>query len=476
MGTMGQSLARNIARHGFPIAVHNRTTAKVSAFLDAYGDEGDIVGVGEIGDFVAALARPRSVIVMVDAGAPVDEVIAALAPHLAPGDLVVDGGNSDFRDTARRVEEVAALGFGYLGCGISGGEEGALLGPSLMPGGSRAAYDQIADVLTAIAASVDGVPCCTYVGDGGAGHFVKMVHNGIEYADMQLIAEAYDLLRSAADLSNDELADTFAEWNDGELESYLIEITALIFRRRATDDDGEGSSGWLVDLVADRAEQKGTGRLTVTAALDVGAPATTTAEAVFARVLSSLLDERVAAARVLPGPVDGDGDAPDERDAFVADVRTALYASKIVAYAQGFDILHRASEEHGWHLDLGALATIWRGGCIIRARFLDRIRDVYTDDPDLASLLLAPTFRSVLTDAQRGWRRVVADGAQLGIPLPAFASALAFYDGYRRPRLPANLIQAQRDLFGAHTYERLDRPGSFHSEWSDAGRSAGQSP
>jgi 6-phosphogluconate dehydrogenase len=303
-----------------------------------------------------------------------------------------------------------------------------------------------------------------------------MVHNGIEYADMQLIAEAYDLLRSAAGLNNDELADTFAGWNDGELESYLIEITALIFRRHATDEDGASSSGWLVDLVADRAEQKGTGRLTVTAALDAGAPATTAAEAVFARVLSSLLDERVAAARVLPGPVDGHGDAPGERDAFVADVRTALYASKIVAYAQGFDILHRASEEHDWHLDLGALATIWRGGCIIRARFLDRIRDAHADDPDLASLLLAPTFRSALTDAQPGWRRVVADGARLGIPLPAFASALAFYDGYRRPRLPANLIQAQRDLFGAHTYERLDRPGSFHSEWSDAGQIADQSP
>jgi 6-phosphogluconate dehydrogenase len=470
LATMGQNLARNIARHGFPIAVHNRTSAKVTAFVAEHGGEGDVVGFGDVAGFVAALARPRNVIVMVQAGAPVDEVIGQLTSHLEAGDLIVDGGNSDFRDTVRRVDAAAGRGLRYLGCGVSGGEEGALLGPSLMPGGSREAYDQIADVLTAIAASVDGEPCCTYVGDGGAGHYVKMVHNGIEYADMQLIAEAYDLLRTRAGLTNDELAATFAAWNEGELESYLIEITAQVFLRHLTVDEGagDGEAGWLVDVVADRAEQKGTGRLTVIAALEAGVPATTTAEAVFARVLSSRGDERAVAARVLPGPT-VDRDHVGDRDAFVDDVRAALYASKIVAYAQGFDILRRASGEHDWHLDLGALATIWRGGCIIRARFLDRIRAAYADEPDLADLLLAPTFRPDLTDAQDGWRRVVADGARGAIPLPAFASALAFYDGYRRRWLPANLIQAQRDLFGAHTYERVDRPGSFHSDWSDPG-------
>ncbi len=470
---MGQNLARNIAHHGFPIAVHNRTDSKITAFVDEHGDEG-IEGFADIADFVAALDAPRTVIVMVQAGPPVDDVISQLREHLEPGDLIIDGGNSDFRDTERRLEDLAGDDIRYLGCGVSGGEEGALNGPSLMPGGTREAYDQIAEVLTTIAAQVDGEPCCTYIGDGGAGHFVKMVHNGIEYADMQLIAEAYDLLRTGAGLTNDELADTFTEWNDGELESFLIEITARIFRRHVEATDGGEPSGdaeldepegWLIDVIRGAAGQKGTGRLTVTAALDVGAPATTTAEAVFARVLSSLSDERTAAAGVLPGPDAGEPVTPDDRDAFVADVRTALYASKIVAYAQGFDILQRASKEHDWDLDLGALATIWRGGCIIRAQFLNRIRESYADDPDLVNLLLATTFTDALADAQDGWRRIVAHGAHDAIPLPAFSSALAFYDGYRREWLPANLIQAQRDLFGAHTYQRTDREGSFHSEW-----------
>jgi 6-phosphogluconate dehydrogenase len=475
MATMGQNLARNIASHGFPVAVHNRTTAKTTTFVAEHGHEGDIVGLADVPEFVAALERPRAVVVMVQAGAPVDDVLAQLLPHLDRGDLVVDGGNSDFRDTERRVADAAARGVGYLGCGVSGGEEGALHGPSLMPGGSRVAYAQIEDVLTSIAASVRGEPCCTYVGDGGAGHYVKMVHNGIEYADMQLIAEAYDLLRTRARLTNDELADTFAAWNCGDLESYLIEITAQILRRRlAADESADGAlleePAWLVDVVSDRAEQKGTGRLTVVAALDASVPAATTAEAVFARMLSSRAEERAVASRRLPGPhpdaprEDGGLD-PADRDAFVEAVRRALYASKIVAYAQGFYLLRRGGVDHGWDLDLGALATIWRGGCIIRARFLDRIRNAYDEQRDLASLLLAPTFRADLTGAQDSWRAIVADGARTGIPLPAFSSALAFYDGARRARSPANLIQAQRDLFGAHTYERVDRPGTFHSDW-----------
>jgi 6-phosphogluconate dehydrogenase len=456
LATMGANLARNIARRGFPIAVHNRTTAKTDAFLEAYRHEGDIVGHAELADLVAALARPRVVLVMVQAGAPVDAVIEGLVPHLEAGDVVIDGGNSDWSDTARRGEALATEGVGYVGCGVSGGEEGALNGPSLMPGGPRDAYEVVAPLLDAIAAVVDGIPCCAYVGLGGAGHYVKMVHNGIEYADMQLIAEAYDLLGTGLSMDNVELQATFAAWDEGDLDSFLIEITALVLGRL---DDG-GGPGYLIDQVLDAAGQKGTGRLTARAALDLGATATTITEAVFARALSARKDERVAAAEVLPGP-DGAGltATPD-------DIRDALYASKIVAYAQGFALLRAASDHHGFDLRPGELATIWRGGCIIRARFLDRIRDAFAEHPDVADLVLVPAFTQALAAALPGWRRVVGEAVRVGIPTPAFASALAWYDGYRRARLPANLIQAQRDHFGAHAYQRMDRPGTFHSDWA----------
>ena len=457
LATMGQNLARNVARHGFPVAVHNRTTARLDRFMEDFGPEGTFVPGRTLSELAGVLRRPRAILVMVKAGPPVDDVIEEIAPHLDEGDLLIDGGNSLFTDTERRLVELRSRGLRYLGMGVSGGEEGALLGPSLMPGGSAQAYAQVEPVLTAIAAQVDGTPCCTYVGDGGAGHYVKMVHNGIEYADMQLIAEAYDLMRTAS-LSNDELHQVFSQWNAGDLDSFLIDITARIFARR--DDDGKA---YLVDKVLDRASQKGTGRQASEAALVLGAPATAIAEAVFARILSSLRDERLAAASVLAGPppvrVEGD------RTKFVADVRDALYASKVVAYAQGFDLLQRAGDEYGWGLHLGDLATIWRGGCIIRAKFLDRIREAYEAQPPPPNLLLAPYFREAVDRAQAGWRRVVAVAAHLGVPVPAFSSALAYYDGYRRERLPANLIQAQRDLFGAHTYERVDQPGIFHSDW-----------
>ena len=458
LAVMGQNLARNIARHGFPIAVHNRTTEKTRDFVAEYGSEGTFVGTETDAEFVAAIAPPRTIIIMVKAGAPVDQVIANLKPHLSPGDLLIDGGNSYFPDTERRIKELNAEGFLFLGTGVSGGEEGALNGPSIMPGGPREGYDRVADILTAISAQVDGEPCCTYIGEGGAGHYVKMVHNGIEYADMQLIAEAYDLLKNVAGLSNDELAQTFSEWNSGDLDSFLIEITAQIFRTR----DAE-TGGYLVDAVLDSAQQKGTGKWVAQSALDLGTPVTAITEAVYSRFLSALKAQRVAAAQVLAGPAHGA--FTGNREEFVNSVRDALYASKIVAYAQGFDQMKAAAQEFGWNLDFGALATIWRGGCIIRARFLDRIKAAYDENPDLANLMLAPYFTEALTAAQAPWRRVISQAVTLGVPVPAFSSALAYYDGYRRERLPANLIQAQRDLFGAHTYERVDKPGTFHSAW-----------
>ena len=457
---MGQNLARNVAHKGFPIAVHNRTTAKTEAFLAEFGSEGDIVGSTSAEDFVTKLTPPRAIMIMVKAGKPVDDVIEELKPFLDKGDLLIDGGNSLFTDTERRVKELEAEGFGFLGSGVSGGEEGALNGPSIMPGGSRDAYAVVEPIFTKISAQVDGTPCCTYIGEGGSGHYVKMVHNGIEYADMQLIAEAYDLLKNGAGLSNDELHSVFNDWNEGDLDSFLIEITAQIFARR-DDDDG---AAYLVDKVLDKAAQKGTGKWTSQSALDLGTPVTAITEAVFSRVLSALKDQRVAASKVLPGPAGGPIDG--SREQFINDVRDALYTSKVVAYAQGFDQMLAAAREYGWNLNPGRIATIWRGGCIIRARFLDRIKDAYDATPDLANLLLAPYFTEAVRTGQDGWRRVIAQAANLGIPVPAFSSALAYYDGYRRERLPANLIQAQRDFFGAHTYERIDRPGSFHSNWS----------
>ena len=457
LAVMGQNLARNIAHKGFPIAVHNRSVEKTNAFVKEHGSEGEIYGSTDTTSFVAALAAPRAIMIMVKAGAPVDAVIADLKPHLSPGDLMIDGGNSLFTDTERRVKALEAEGFNFLGAGVSGGEEGALNGPSIMPGGSTAAFELVKPIFSKIAAQVDGIPCCAYIGEGGSGHYVKMVHNGIEYADMQLIAEAYDLLKSVLGLSNDEIAEVFSQWNQGDLDSFLIEITAQIFKTRDPE-----TGGWLVDSVLDRAAQKGTGKWTSQNALDLGVPLTGITEAVFARCLSALKEQRVAAAKVLVGP---SATFTGDKQAFIDDIRDALYASKVVAYAQGFDQMLAAADENGWRLHPGEIATIWRGGCIIRARFLNRIRDAFDQNADLHNLLLAPYFTEAVAKGQDGWRRVVGEAARLGIPVPAFSSSLSYYDGYRRERLPANLIQAQRDMFGAHTYERVDRPGTFHSKW-----------
>jgi 6-phosphogluconate dehydrogenase len=463
LAVMGQNLARNVARHGIPIAVHNRTAARTEELLARHGDEGPLVGAGSVEEFVGLLTRPRRIVVMVKAGPAVDAVVDELAPHLEAGDVVVDGGNSHFEDTRRREAALRDRGLHFVGTGISGGEEGALNGPSIMPGGSDHGYAAVEEVLTTIAAKVDGTPCCTHVGPDGAGHYVKMVHNGIEYADMQLIAESYDLLGQALGLGAAELAEVFDRWNQGDLESFLIEITARVLRQA---DQATGRP--LVDVILDEAEQKGTGRWTVQSACELGVPITGITEAVFARMLSSRKDERVAAAKVLPGPARaGSGGAGDR---LVDDVRDALYASKVVAYAQGFEQMAAASEQYGWGIDLAAMATIWRGGCIIRARFLDRIADAFQAAPALRNLLLAGYFRDAVADAQQAWRRVVATAVELGVPVPAFASSLAYYDGYRRERGPANLVQGLRDYFGAHTYRRTDRPGTFHTRWSEDGR------
>jgi 6-phosphogluconate dehydrogenase len=463
LAVMGANLARNVARHGIPVAVHNRTTARTDQFMAEFGAEGDITGTRSNDELVAALARPRTIMVMVKAGAPVDAVLDELAPLLEPGDILIDGGNSFFRDTQRRARTLGERGLRFLGSGVSGGEEGALNGPSLMPGGDRSAYDEIEDVFTTIAAQVDGTPCCSFIGPDGAGHFVKMVHNGIEYADIQLITEAYDLLRHTVGLEVPEIAGVFEGWNEGDLESFLIEITATVLSKT---DDATGRP--LVDAIVDEAEQKGTGRWTAQDALERGVPLTSITEAVFARTLSARRAERAEAASRLAGPEPGAGGRADP--SLVDDIHHALYASKVVAYAQGFAQMAAASEEEGWQLDLGQLATIWRGGCIIRARFLDRIREAYDADPHTANLLLVDYFGKAVADAQDSWRRVVATAAQQGVAVPAFSSALSWYDGYRRARGPANLIQGLRDLFGAHTYRRLDREGSFHTRWAQDGR------
>jgi len=461
LAVMGQNLARNVAHHGFPIAVHNRTTAKTDQFYKDFGHEGPITATHTIEEFVAAIARPRPIMIMVKAGKPVDAVIAELVPHLDEGDIIIDGGNSLFTDTRRREQDLAAKGIRFLGVGVSGGEEGALNGPSIMPGGPKDAYDVVAPILTAISAHVDGVPCCTYIGPDGAGHYVKMVHNGIEYADMQLIAEAYDLLKNACGYSAEDLADIFEQWNEGDLDSYLIQITAEVLRKK---DASTGKP--LVDVIQDQAEQKGTGRWTVQSALELGVPITAITEAVFARVLSSLKDQRQTASHVLPGPKAD----PRQRDQALVDaVRDALYASKIVAYAQGFEQLSAASAEYKWGLRPGELATIWRGGCIIRARFLSRIKDAYDAHPDLKNLLLAPYFTDAVTGSQDAWRRVISLAVEQGVATPAFSSSLAYYDGYRRERGPANLIQGLRDYFGAHTYQRIDKSGTFHMRWAQDG-------
>ena len=468
LSVMGRNLARNLAGHGFTVAVHNRSPERTRSLIAEHGDEGAFVPSESMEDFVASLSRPRAVIVMVKAGAPTDAVIAQLVELLEPDDIVIDCGNTHFTDTIRREKELAAKGLHFVGTGVSGGEEGALHGPSIMPGGSEQAYRTLGPMFESIAAQVDGTPCAVHVGPDGAGHFVKMVHNGIEYADMQLIAEAYDLLRSGIGAEPARIAEIFHEWNEGELESFLIEITADVL---AHTDAATGRP--FIDVVADRAEQKGTGRWTVQSALDLGIPITGIAEATFARSLSGHTDQRLAAQRAFAGLTPAEtgpaGFAEDPKQ-FVEDVRNALYASKIVAYAQGFDHIQAGSEEYGWNIDRGEMATIWRGGCIIRARFLDRIREAYAENPQLESLLVAPYFAQAVTAGADSWRRVITTAVRAGIPTPTFSSSLAYLDALRRPRLPAALIQGLRDNFGAHTYQRVDREGSFHTLWAADGR------
>ena len=459
LAVMGRNLARNLARHGHTVALHNRTQSRTDSLIADHGDEGAFVASTSLEGFVASLQKPRRVVIMVKAGAGTDAVIDELAALMEPGDIIVDGGNAHFADTRRRESALRERGLHFVGTGISGGEEGALNGPSIMPGGSAESYVSLGPLLESIAATVDGTPCCVHVGPDGAGHFVKMVHNGIEYADMQLIGEAYDLLRHGLEAAPKELAQIFSDWNTGDLESYLIEITADLLGH-VDPDTGKP----LVDVIADAAEQKGTGRWTVQIALDLGVPVSGIAEAVFARSLSGHTEQRSAARGKLPGPASAW--TVKDRDGFVEDVRKALYASKLVAYAQGYDMIRAGSQEYGWDIDLGAMATIWRGGCIIRARFLNRIREAYDRNPNLESLILDDYFRAAVEDGQEAWRRVVAGAAMNGVPTPGFSSALAYYDGLRAERLPAALTQAQRDFFGAHTYRRIDRPGTFHTDWS----------
>ncbi|RMI43688.1 NADP-dependent phosphogluconate dehydrogenase [Actinomadura harenae] len=458
LAVMGRNLARNLARHGYTVALHNRTEARTKALVQEFGDEGTFLPAATAEEFVASLERPRRVVVMVKAGAPTDAVIEEFAALLEPGDIIVDGGNAHFLDTRRREAALRERGLHFVGTGVSGGEEGALNGPSIMPGGSAESWEALRPLFESIAAQVDGEPCTTHIGPDGAGHFVKMVHNGIEYADMQLIAEAYDLLRHAGGFEPAELAEIFRAWNTGRLDSYLIEITADIL---AHTDPETGRP--FVDVVLDQAEQKGTGRWTVQTALDLGSPVNGIAEAVFARSTSGHADLR-AAARALPGP---SREPVADRAAFAEKVEKALYASKIVAYAQGFNEIQAGSAEYGWDIDLGATAAIWRGGCIIRAAFLDRIRAAYAADPATPTLLATPDFAEALADAQDAWREVVAVAVREGIPAPGFAAALAYYDSLRADRLPAALIQSQRDYFGAHTYRRVDKDGSFHTLWAD---------
>jgi 6-phosphogluconate dehydrogenase len=439
----------------------------VDEFLAKEASGTNVVGAHSIEELASLLKRPRRVMLMVKAGPPVDQFIEHLLPYLEPGDIIIDGGNSNYQDSMRRTAYLEEKGLLFIGTGVSGGEEGARFGPSIMPGGSPAAWPHVKDIFQSIAAKVpegdpDGAPCCDWVGENGAGHFVKMVHNGIEYGDMQIIAEAYHLMKQGLGLSNDEMSAVFGQWNNGLLESYLIEITRDILAFR----DEEGLA--VVDLILDSAGQKGTGKWTVSSALDQGTPLTLVGEAVFARFLSALVDERAAAAQALPGPMATfDGDTA----AFLADLEQAVYAAKIASYAQGYMLMRSAAAAYGWHLNLGGIALMWRGGCIIRSVFLGRIKEAYDADPALSNLLLAPYFQTAMAAAEGAWRRVVAAAVQLGVPAPALSSALAFYDGYRRQRLPANLTQAQRDYFGAHTYERIDRPRGqfFHTNWTGHG-------
>ena len=460
LAVMGSNIARNFARHGYTVALHNRSIAKTDALLAEHGSEGAFVRSESIEEFLAALERPRRVLIMVKAGEATDAVINELADAMEPGDIIIDGGNALYTDTIRREKALAARGLHFVGAGISGGEEGALNGPSIMPGGPKESYESLGPLLEEISAHVDGVPCCAHIGPDGAGHFVKMVHNGIEYSDMQLIGEAYQLLRDGLGLSAPEIAEVFTEWNSGDLDSFLVEITAEVLRQV---DAKTGRP--LVDVIVDEAEQKGTGRWTVKSALDLGVPVTGIAEAVFARALSGSVPQRRAATGLAAGRL---GERPTDARQFTEDVRQALYASKIIAYAQGFNQIQAGSDEYDWDITPGVLATIWRGGCIIRAKFLNRIKDAYDADPKLPTLIADPYFRSAVEASVDGWRRVVVTATELGIPIPGFSSALSYYDGLRTERLPAALIQGQRDFFGAHTYGRVDADPAarFHTLWS----------
>jgi len=461
LAVMGANIARNAARNGFRVAVHNRSQDKTDRLIAEHGDEGAFVSSTSTEDFVAALAKPRVVLIMVKAGKPTDAVIDELAAVLEPGDIIVDGGNSLFEDTRRREKALRDKGLNFVGMGVSGGEEGALLGPSMMPGGSRDAWERVAPMFTKMAVSVDGTPCCALMGPDGAGHYVKMVHNGIEYADMQLIAEAYDLLRAVYGKSATEIGDIFSGWKTGDLDSYLIEITANVLHKQ---DPASGKA--LVDMIVDEAEQKGTGRWTAQSALEIGVPITAITEAVFARALSGRPEQRKAVAAAMGGLRGGVKTAGQTE---IDQIRDALYASKIIAYAQGFEQLSVASKTYDWKLDLGTIATIWRGGCIIRAAFLDRIREGYERHPNTEILLLQDYFREAVLKAEPAWRDVVVLAVRSGIAVPAFASSLAYYDGLRREHGPANLLQGLRDYFGSHTYRRVDKPGQFHTRWAQDG-------
>ena len=463
LAVMGENLVLNMAGHGYTVAVYNRTTAKVDEFTAGRAAGKTIIGTHSIEQLCSNLKRPRQVMIMVKAGAAVEGVIDSLLPLLDLGDVIIDGGNSEYRDSTRRTDALAEKGILFIGTGVSGGEEGALTGPSIMPGGNPDAWPLVKPIFQAIAAKTKkGEPCCDWVGKGGAGHFVKMVHNGIEYGDMQTICETYQMMKDGLGMSNENMHEVFARWNEGALDSYLIEISRDILAHK--DEDGNAT----IDLVLDKAGQKGTGKWTAISALDAGQPLTLIGEAVFARCLSALKDERIAASRLLAGPIarfDGD------HDAFVDDLEQALYASKIVSYAQGFQLMRSISNEQAWELDYGAIALMWRGGCIIRSAFLDNIRDAFDTDSRLVNLLIDPFFEKAVRTAQTSWRRVVATAATLGIAMPATSAALSYYDGYRSERLPANLLQAQRDYFGAHTYERVDRPRGefFHTNWTGRG-------
>ncbi|MFM9332268.1 NADP-dependent phosphogluconate dehydrogenase [Paenibacillus mesotrionivorans] len=457
LAVMGKNLALNIESRGFSVAVYNRSPEKTKEILEENPGK-NLKGAFSVEEFVQSLETPRRILIMVKAGKPTDDTINQLLPYLDQGDILIDGGNAYFPDTQRRNKELEAKGFRFIGTGVSGGEEGALKGPSIMPGGQKDAYELVAPILTAISAKVKGDPCCIYIGPDGAGHYVKMVHNGIEYGDMQLICEAYQLLKDGLGLTPAELHEIFAEWNKGELDSYLIEITADIF----TKTDPETGKP-MVDIIKDTAGQKGTGKWTSQSSLDLGVHLSLITESVFARFISAMKDERVAASKVLNGPAAADLGV--ERAEFIEAVRQALYASKICSYAQGFAQMRAASEEYGWDLDYGGIAMIFRGGCIIRAAFLQNIKDAYDRNPELKNLLLDEYFSSVIHKYQDSWRKVVSTAVRLGIPVPAFSSALSYYDSYRTARLPANLLQAQRDYFGAHTYERTDKEGFFHYQW-----------